>query len=285
MAHNYLNPREHRESLINQANSDEFDLVQFCNIEREWFKKILGNQWIKKREAKLKKTGRIVYPIHGLLAHSYHLVNEIKKGTGLFTPDNYFLELVNLIKILRKLETIKGFSDKIEKLKTQKWTDFNAVIFELKIASSYMSSLSEVEFIEERPDKRTPDILVKHPKGDFQVECKSRQIREISTMVDTKTYIHRIMKDASNQFDNDIPGVLFCQLLAENNIDKAHRIMNVIKNIITESLNSNHNRNINEICIMIPCYPILNDGNKKGRSLTNVQEWIRHPNPRYIFKN
>ncbi|QWV93736.1 hypothetical protein KP004_00665 [Geomonas oryzisoli] len=67
---------------------------------------------------------------------------------------------------------VKGFGRKIKEVLTKYKTEPDGAIFEILVALSYASKGWDVEFIEEAPPSKTPDIVVRKDGKELFVECK-----------------------------------------------------------------------------------------------------------------
>ena len=282
MAFDYPTYEDHQAKNI--QNAKNFDIKQFHNVDREWFRSLLGETWVAKREKKLEATEKILYPVHGLLEHSYFWVDKVKVELQA-NPDELIIALCSLIRHLQRIQGIKGFEKKVELLKVQDQDSFNSVVWEIACASAFVFDETNVEFIEEseKDGIRSPDIHVDAPKGSFQIECKCKEIKDIYQIADITKYVKRIMKDASQQLEGDLPGQLWCQLPLENDLSKAYSIMARVKTDIESSLRSTDSRNVNRVCVVLPTIHKIESGEKKGMGKSLVREVMFHPNPRIPF--
>ena len=89
------------------------------------------------------------------------------------SPNQNMLSLVLLGQCLNKVKDLPGFDKFVPRLRGRE--SFYPAVFEIETAAGYVNVGSQVAFVPENRNEKTPDILVTRRSGEvFWVECKCR---------------------------------------------------------------------------------------------------------------
>lgn len=92
---------------------------------------------------------------------------------------------------------VKGLEKKIDELLHHYKTDPDGLIFEILVALSYAANGWDVEFIDQSPPEKTPDMVVRKGEKEIYVECK-RQNRRSSYSETERNEFLRLWDDAKH---------------------------------------------------------------------------------------
>ena len=92
-----------------------------------------------------------------------------------YTAARAIMPLYNLSLSLEALREVKGAQSKLRDLYRKPDAATDSIIFELLVASAFARMGHDVSFIDETPDKKTPDLRLYGKPIPIVIECKRRQ--------------------------------------------------------------------------------------------------------------
>ncbi|RIK30229.1 MAG: hypothetical protein DCC56_07785 [Anaerolineae bacterium] len=200
-----MNTFQSGQIVINNTEEiiSEINTLIHVSLDAAW----MANGW------RIIDSGASNTDVHPLINTAYlayqHINQFIKEGNSGITPEIFEItEIAMKINALRK-NNVPGLQTRLTRLMSPDFTLYRTARYEIQIAGMLLSRGHQVEFIEEGKDK-TPDILVTHPVGKAEIECKHKEPME--DQLDYVKSIYNNTQTARRQFSKEFPGVIFIEI-------------------------------------------------------------------------
>ncbi len=265
------------------AKADDFN-VEKVIAAIKLIENLFSSAYLDEESQKAKRGGLKIENIHRIiyLLGCYNSWVEETVKTGVAKATLEVLELLKLAEDLVIVKRARNYEKILPRLRIKE--EFDSAVFEVEMAVAYLNDDCNVSFVKERVADKMPDLEIKTPAGSrFYSECKARILKPIIDWVSLERYVTKQLRDSSEQFTLEGPGVLCLKFPYNQGLHASSSIMKKLEIIVKSKLKSNEKRKINKVDLLVPTYQQIENGEKEGFSYHAARSIIKHPNPLYVF--
>ncbi|MGC9015030.1 MAG: tetratricopeptide repeat protein [Thermoproteota archaeon] len=212
-----------------------FNLHELINSMR-FFESFLGKKWIQqevKKRDELHEKDKYFFlcadeDVHPIIKNWPLTSKETNKEKKIYPVQQ--LSLIAPAHYIQNAKNIKGFNKRVLKTKLRNPNEFEAFVFECKIASAFRRLGYNIEFLPEG-SKPTPDFRIRCEGGDVFVECKKKMFTKEEK--EYRTRACKVAKEVMHLMDKNQQN-LFVEVFSKDameNIDSVSVVDNLEKQI------------------------------------------------------